>query len=241
MENLKTKRVGEFVANDYRTATVFQKNGIDFCCKGGKTIEEACRANELSPDALLNELNDVLKQAKAQDNDFQSWKLDVLADYIVQKHHNYIEQSTPPLLQFLTKLCKVHGSNHPELFEINELFTRSVGDLAAHMKKEELILFPAIRKMAQANEVGKKIDASPFGTVQNPIQMMMSEHESEGNIFERISKISNGYQSPADGCTTYRVAYSMLKEFEADLHWHIHLENNILFPKAIELEKELTL
>lgn len=239
MNNLKTKKVGEFVAEDYRTAAVFQRNGIDFCCKGGRTIEEACSTGKISPDTLLADLNDVLKQSGEPDNDFQLVKLDELANYIVDKHHRYIEATTPALRQFLDKLCKVHGSRHPELFEINELFSRSAGELAAHMKKEELMLFPYISRMAQANERGEAPEPSPFGKVENPIMMMMHEHESEGNIFEKISELSAGYEAPADGCTTYRVAYTMLKEFEADLHRHIHLENNILFPKAIAMEREL--
>lgn len=239
MENPKTKKVGEFVADDYRTATVFQKNGIDFCCKGGKTIEEACGDKKISPDTLLAELNEVAKEAKSPDSDFQSWKLDALAEYIVNKHHHYIEQTTPALKQFLDKLCKVHGERHHELFEINELFIWLTGELEGHMKREELVLFPSIIKMWQTRESGGKMDPSPFGTIQNPIQMMMNEHQTEGDGFERISELSRSYQAPADGCTTYRVAYNMLKEFDSDLHWHIHLENNILFPKAIELEKEL--
>ena len=237
MENLKTKSIGEFVANDYRTAAVFQKYGIDFCCKGGRTINEVCEKENIAADELLADLNTVSSQAKSNETDYQSWPLDLLADYIEKKHHRYIEQSTPPLQQFLDKLCKVHGGHHPELFEINEQFNASAGELAAHMKKEELILFPYIRKMVAAQNKNENAGQPGFGSVQNPIQMMMEEHTVEGDRFRRISGISDNYTPPADGCTTYRVAFSMLKEFEADLHLHIHLENNILFPRAIELEE----
>ena len=238
MEKVKTKSVGEFVATDYRTAAVFQKYGIDFCCKGGKTIDEVCESKKISADELLANLNDVSKQANNQNTDYQSWPLDLLADYIEKKHHRYIEQTTPALKQFLNKLCKVHGSHHPELFEINEQFNASAGELAMHMKKEELILFPFIRKIVAAKNNNERVEQPGFGSVQNPIQMMMQEHDIEGERFRKIAELSDNYNPPADGCNTYRVAFSLLKEFEDDLHLHIHLENNILFPNAIELEKE---
>src|SRR5690349_18975507 len=130
MLELRSKSVGQFVAEDYRTAAVFQKHGIDFCCKGGKTIDEVCESKKLSADELLGELGDVSKQTGNQNTDFQSWPLDLLADYIEKKHHRYIEESTPALKQFLDKLCKVHGGHNPELFEINEQFNSSAGELA---------------------------------------------------------------------------------------------------------------
>jgi regulator of cell morphogenesis and NO signaling len=238
MEKIKTKSVGEFVANDYRTATVFQKYGIDFCCKGSKTINEVCENKNISADELLANLNDVSKQANNQNTDYQSWPLDLLADYIEKIHHRYIEQKTPALKQFLEKLCKVHGRDHPELFEINEQFNASADELATHMEKEELVLFPFIRETVAAKNNHKRIEQPAFGTVQNPIQMMMQEHDIEGERFRKIDKLSDNYNPPADACNTYRVAFSLLKEFEDDLHLHIHLENNILFPGALEMEKE---
>ena len=141
MENQKTKSVGSFVAEDYRTASVFQKYRIDFCCQGGKTINEVCEKKNISADELLANLNAVTTQSNNLATDYQSWSLDFLADYIENKHHKYIEQTTPGLKQFLDKLCRVHGGNHPELFEINEQFNASAGELAMHMKKEELMLY----------------------------------------------------------------------------------------------------
>lgn len=236
METKKSPSIGSFVANDYRTASVFQKYGIDFCCKGGKTINEVCEAKNINADQLLTELSNVANQANSEVSDFKSWPLDLLADYIEKKHHRYIEETTPSLKQFLDKLCKVHGNHHPELFEIKEEFYASAGELAAHMKKEELILFPFIRKMV-ASKNGDLPAQAAFGSVQGPIQMMREEHDVEGERFRKIVELSSNYNPPPDACTTYRVAYSMLKEFENDLHLHIHLENNILFPKAIEMEK----
>ncbi|MGB4847415.1 MAG: iron-sulfur cluster repair di-iron protein [Saprospiraceae bacterium] len=238
MEITTSHTIGSFVANDYRTASVFQKHGIDFCCKGGKSIDEVCVAKKIDPDILLAELADISGQPNSVSIDFRSWPLDLLADYIEKKHHRYIEQTTPAIRQFLDKLCKVHGSHHPELFSITDEFNASAEELAAHMKKEEMILFPFIKKMVAA-KINKDTFIKPsFGTVQNPIDMMKHEHDLEGERFRMIAILSDQYNAPADGCTTYRVAFALLKEFEADLHLHIHLENNILFPEAIEMEKE---
>lgn len=239
MENLRTQSIGKFVADDYRTAAVFQKYNIDFCCKGGKTINEVCENKKISADELLANLNDVSNQSSDQNIDYQSWDLDLLTDYIEKKHHRYIEKTTPAMKQFLEKLCKVHGARHPELFEINEQFNISAGELSTHMKKEEIMLFPYIKKMVSAKINSDQIVKPGSGSVQNPIKMMMEEHNTEGDRFKKIAELSNNYIPPADGCTTYKVAFEMLKEFEEDLHLHIHLENNILFPKSIALEKEL--
>ncbi|PVW15836.1 iron-sulfur cluster repair di-iron protein [Marixanthomonas spongiae] len=239
MENLTNKTIGQIVVEDYRTAQIFKNHKIDFCCQGNRSIEEAAKKRKLDAKLLLNEIMD-MQQAKTEGTtDFSSWPLDLLADYIEKKHHRYVEEKIPILKQYLNKLCKVHGDKHPELFEINEHFIASAGDLAAHMKKEELILFPSVRKMVNAKRTNSSMEKPHFGTVQNPVQKMMDEHEVEGERFRQIDELSNGYTPPADACNTYRVTYALLQEFENDLHEHIHLENNILFPKAVELEKEL--
>lgn len=236
MKFLETKSIGSYVAEDYRTAAVFQKHKIDFCCKGGKTIEEVCDNKHIEVNQLLMELENVVNQNANQLIDFQNWPLDLLIDYIIKKHHRYIEQTAPALIQYLDKLCKVHGINHPELFKIREEFNASANELLMHMKKEEMILFPYISKMISTKNNNEQLEQPGFGSVENPIKMMMEEHEIEGERFVQIAELSNNYVPPADGCSTYKVAFSMLKEFEDDLHLHIHLENNILFPKAIVLE-----
>lgn len=239
MEFNNSTPVGAFVAHDYRTAATFKKYKIDFCCKGGKSISEVCQSKNLQEVELLDELQSVMSAVKTDDVDFTAWPLNQLADYIEKKHHKYVEETNPVLRQFLDKLCKVHGANHPELFEINAHFTACAGELTTHMKKEELILFPHIRKMVRLNEAGSPLETPTFGTVTNPIQMMMQEHETEGDRFELIAKLTDNYTTPADGCTTYKVTFQMLQEFENDLHRHIHLENNILFPAAVELEQKM--
>lgn len=240
MEKNITQTIGSFVANDYRTATVFQKYGIDFCCKGGRTIEEVSRKKNIPSEQLLNELEKAVQNANGLGIDFRTWSPDLLADYIEKKHHRYVRQTTPALIQFLDKLCEVHGINHPELFEIRSEFAESAQQLALHMEKEEQILFPFIRKMIASGVNNPATAATNISEIQNPIEIMMQEHENEGDRFRKIAELSNNYSTPADGCTTYRVAYSLLKEFESDLHFHIHLENNILFPAALEIEKDMS-
>jgi len=234
------KEIGQYVADDFRTAAIFSKYKIDFCCNGNRTIEEACDKKGIDSNQLMDELNQVLNSKGAETIDYKSWPLDLLAEYIEKKHHRYVEEKTPVLRQFLDKLCRVHGERHPELFKINELFTASAGELASHMKKEELILFPFIKKMVNAKLEDQTVQSPQFGTVENPIAMMMEEHDNEGARFREIDALTNNYTPPADACNTYKVTFAMLEEFEKDLHLHIHLENNILFPEAIKLEQQFS-
>lgn len=231
--------IGEMVARDYRAATVFESFGIDFCCKGNRTLEEAAGKKKLDPAEVREALDKVLNSPSDENMDFNSWPLDLLADFVEKKHHRYVEERIPLLIQYLSKLCKVHGDVHPELFEVNKLFNETAGELTAHMKKEELILFPFIRKMVKKAKEGAGLDAPHFGTVKNPIKMMMQEHEDEGDRFEQIAELTQGYTPPSDACSTYRVTFSLLDEFEKDLHKHIHLENNILFPKSVVQEEAM--
>ncbi len=233
METIEQRTIGEIVAENYRAATVFKKYKIDFCCNGGRSIEEACRTKDISIWELTKELDEAMKAGNNSAIDYHSWPLDLLADYIEKKHHRYVESRIPEIKPFLEKLCRVHGDRHPELLEIYRHFSDSADELTKHMKKEELVLFPLIRKMV----AGTPHD-SGVGTVKNPIAMMMHEHDMEGERFRKIAELSNDYTPPADGCNTYRVTFALLQEFENDLHLHIHLENNILFPKAIALEEK---
>ena len=237
--NLNTDHIGDIVAQDFRTAAIFKKNGIDFCCKGGRTIDDACDSKNIDAASIREDIKN-LPKSDGSTIDFTSWPLDLLADYVEKTHHRYVEEKTPVIQTFLDKLCKVHGGRHPELFQIKALFDESAKELGAHLKKEELILFPFIRNMVKAKVSGTAIEQPHFVTVQNPVHMMMDEHSQEGERFRQIAKLTDGYNPPADACNTYRVAFAMLKDFEEDLHRHIHLENNILFPKAIRLEKEFS-
>lgn len=241
MELLKENIIGELVAKNYRAASVFKKYGIDFCCQGNRTIDDACVKKNIDTQAVINDLTVAINEKQEETTDYKSWPLDLLADYIEKKHHRYVEAKTIEIKPYLDKICRVHGERHPELLAINEHFLISTGELAKHMKKEELILFPYVRKIVKAKHENSQINTPSFGTVENPIEAMMNEHEIEGERFREISELSNNYTAPHDACNTYIVTFALLKEFEDDLHLHIHLENNILFPNAIKLEKEFSL
>ena len=228
--------VGEVVKLNYKTASLFQTYNIDYCCGGNITISDACKEAGIDTESLIRQLEVLAVQKDPDSEYFNNLGLGELSDYIVKRHHAYVHESIPVLKKNLEKICNVHGEHHPELFEINKLFTGSAGDLTMHMQKEEIMLFPFIKRMEMAKKGNLPLPASPFGPVSNPIRMMMAEHQVEGDRFNEISRISNNYQLPEDACATYEVTFKQLKEFEDDLHRHIHLENNILFPKAIELE-----
>ncbi len=239
MTILDEKTIGEYVAQDFRTAAVFSNYGIDFCCKGNRSITEACEKKALDPTKIQGEIDKLLQTSQTGHIDFTSWPLDLLADYIEKTHHRFIAEKSPILVAFLDKLCRVHGHNHPELFEITELFKGCAQELGSHMQKEEQILFPFIKKMVASNLNNSELDQPGFGSVANPIAMMKAEHENEGERLEKISVLTDNYLPPADACNTYKVTYAMLHEFEQDLHTHIHLENNILFPQALQMESQM--
>ncbi|MBL7950336.1 MAG: iron-sulfur cluster repair di-iron protein [Flavobacteriales bacterium] len=231
--------VGSIVAYDMRTAPVFTLHGIDFCCKGSRTVEEACRARNLAPDVLLCEINEALSRSGRPGVDHASWSLTQLIEHIEQAHHAYVNEHLPIIQQYLHKLRHVHGALHPELHAIAEEFDGCTGALTAHMKKEELVLFPYIEQLENAQATGTFPGTPHFGTVGNPVRLMEAEHDAEGERFRWIAELSHGYAVPADGCATYAAAMRLLKDFEEDLHLHIHLENNILFPRALRMEQEM--
>ncbi len=234
----KEKIIGEIVAADFHTAAIFEKFGLDYCCKGNRTLAKACMEAGIDPDLVIEALNQP-EQAENKSIDYKEWPVDLLADYIEKKHHRYVNDTLPALRSYLEKVTEAHGNRHPELIEVLQLFIESSHELRAHMKKEEMILFPYIRKMMQTKLAGEAFSSVPFGTVQNPISMMVHEHDMEGERFRRIAELTNEFTPPADACNTYVVMLSLLKEFKEDLHLHIHLENNILFPKSIALESDI--
>ena len=229
--------VGEVVKFNFKTASVFQENNIDFCCGGNKTISEACKNTGVDSNRLIVQLQAAAIQSDADSQYLNSLSLEELSTYIVKRHHNYVRESIPPLKRNLEKICQVHGAQHSELFEVNRLFTESAGELTMHLQKEELMLFPFIAKMELAFRNGAARPQSPFGPVSNPISMMVAEHQQEGDRFDQISELTTNYKVPEDACVTYELTLTQLRDFENDLHRHIHLENNILFPKAIEIDK----
>lgn len=238
--DFKTSSVGDIVRQDYRVAKIFKAYHIDFCCGGGKTIEQVCKDRNIDPELIQQELKTLVQGiVDSNEPNFDQWPLDLLADYIEKKHHKYVESTTLVLKEYLKKLAAVHGNEAPYLRDMDEIFNQSAGNLAQHMKKEELVLFPFIRKMVDAKYSNEKVNSPHFGSIKNPISAMEAEHEVEGNHFEKMEAMSSGYVVPEWGCNTYAVTMNLLKEFQDDLHLHLHLENNILFPKAIALEEEV--
>ncbi len=237
MGEIKNQSVGEIVAKDYRAAQVFEQHRIDFCCNGGRSIQEVAQEQHLDLQELIQEIEEALTGEKQEQNDFESWPLDLLVDYIVKTHHKKAEEQIRTILPYLDKIVRVHGSHHSELIEINSIFKKVAGEIAAHQKKEEIMLFPFIKKMVQSKENNEAFN--PPRTVEDPVDMLTDEHDIQGEAFKKIAKLSNDFTTPEDGCNTYNLTLSLLRDFEKDLHKHIHLENNILFPKSLLLEKEL--
>lgn len=238
MKDLQLRTVADLVTENIKTAHVFKKYGIDFCCGGGVTIQKACEKANINYEELESDLLHV-DNAVTGGHNYNSWPIEFLTDHIINIHHAYVAENIPLLLQYSNRVVKVHGHHYTELHEINDLLTVVAGELSAHMKKEELILFPFIKKLVKAKSEGADIPDTHFGTVDNPIKMMEAEHEEAGEILRKIAKLSNNYTPPPGACNTYRAFFAKLDEFEQDLHQHIHLENNILFPKTLQLEKEM--
>ena len=233
--------IGSIVANNYRTAEVFSKMKIDFCCKGGRSSAEVCQQQNIDSGRLIAALEEAQKQpAQLEDENIQQWSAAVLAEYIEKHHHHYVREATPILAAYLKKIAAVHGERHPELLEVYTSFVESSTELLRHMINEETILFPSIKRLESIASRGATMDKPFFfGTVENPISTMRDEHEVEGERFARMAALTNNYTPPEDACNTYMVALAKLQEFEEDLHRHIHLENNILFHKAVQLEKQV--
>ncbi len=237
LETTATTTVRDVVAANHRAAAVFQKHGMDFCCGGNKAIADACREHGIDEARVLADLGQVTNPLDAPR--FNAWPLDFLVDYIVQNHHEYIRGAVETLGLHAAKVARVHGEHHPEVIQIAAHFDTVAAELLQHMRKEEHVLFPYIRAIAGAHRAGRPVPPPPFGTIANPIRMMELEHQEAGDLMAAIRTLSSQFTPPADACTTYRVTYEELQEFEADLHQHVHLETTILFPKAIALEAEV--
>jgi regulator of cell morphogenesis and NO signaling len=240
-DQLMQKTIGELVAEDYRKAEIFKQHGIDFCCGGKKTVTEVCTQKGVDPviiEQALHALDELTGGSGGPD--VRGWGLPLLCDYIVDVHHIYVRECMPRILEYAQKVAKVHGHAWPENIEILYQFKALSHELTEHMMKEEQILFPWIKRLVQAQLDGLPLPEMPFGALQNPIDMMETEHESAGDALRTIAELSHNYTPPEGACNTYRVLYALLEEFENDLHRHVHLENNILFPKALKLERSLS-
>lgn len=231
MENYKNTNIGEIVTRDFRAAEIFKNAGIDFCCGGSQSLEQACLEMNIDKTVLETELAKLENTTVNALYNFNEWNLDFLCDYIVNTHHKTVMRLLPQLTAYTLKIEQVHGAHHPELFEIAGLFSQINTELLQHLKKEEEVLFPAIKELLKSNSPEVK------ATIISEITRMKGEHEFAGGAIDKINVLSDNYSVPDDGCNTYRVTYKLLEEFEDDLHIHVHLENNILYPKALVLAK----
>jgi regulator of cell morphogenesis and NO signaling len=225
--------IGQWVTEYPSTARVFEDLRIDYCCGGGATLQKACGQNQLDLHETVDRLLQATKtpQVDATSNWSES-SLTSLCDHIEQTHHAYLRDELPRLTAIIEKVVTAHSDKHPELRELQQVFAALREELEPHMFKEEQILFPAIRHMEQAASRPE----FPFGTVANPIRMMEHEHDAAGNGLTRIRKLASDFSVPDGACNTYRVMLDGLRMLEEDTHRHIHKENNILFPRALELE-----
>jgi regulator of cell morphogenesis and NO signaling len=228
------------LALEYPASTrVFEKLGIDYCCGGKKSLEEACRAANLNIDQVLALLEQASQPAVATEKE-QNWDakpLAALIAHIQNTHHKFTREEIARLGPLFKKVCTVHGTNHPELLQCYEAFQGLAQELGTHLMKEEMVLFPYIVRMEAAAAGHESLALAPFGSVQNPVAMMEHEHDSAGNALRAMRQASNGYSAPTDSCISYQTLYQALAAFEADLHQHIHLENNVLFPRAVAMEQ----
>jgi len=239
MAVVTTKTVREFAVENIAATRIFEKVGIDYCCGGGQSLEQACEKADIPIDQVLDalEMAEETERAAQQVRDWSREPLSELIAHIKTTHHKYTREETARLSALLQKVCSVHGKNHPELLDIRETFAGLAQELATHLMKEEMVLFPYIERMEEAVIQREPALPAPFGSVRNPVAMMEHEHDSAGEALRGIRKASSEFTAPADACVSYQTLYKSLAAFEADLRQHIHLENNILFPRAIAMEQ----
>jgi regulator of cell morphogenesis and NO signaling len=236
MNNLMTKTVREIALEAPGTTRVFEEFKIDYCCGGRQPLEEACA----KVGADLAEVVKKLGNVPAENGSAKSWQdasLSDLVDHIIDTHHVFTKSELVNLQPLMEKVARVHGDHHPELLELKEEFENLAASLLPHMGKEEKMLFPYIRDMEFRAEKGWEPKMPPFGTVRHPVKMMMMEHDTDGDTLKRMRRLSNDYTTPPDACPSFTGLYHRLAELERDLHQHIHLENNVLFPRSVELEE----
>jgi regulator of cell morphogenesis and NO signaling len=232
-----TKTVGEIVADSPSCAREFEAMGIDYCCGGKRTLSEACTQLNVSVEETLARLQKCAAQATTpEDKNWQALPLADLIAHITTTHHAFVRSECPRINALADKVVGVHGKNHPELTQVKQIVTALNDELAVHLMKEEQILFPYVVRMEESVVAGEPAPPAMFGTVMNPIRMMMQEHDGAGDALRSLRLATGDYSLPEDACVSYRTLYQALKDFEKDLHQHIHLENNILFPRATAME-----
>jgi len=227
-EEINRLTIGEIVARDFRAASVFREAGIDFCCGGKNGFNETCSEKGINASRLREELKKLESVPNTTTHNYNEWEPVFLCDFIVNTHHKYVLKTMPDLVQYTSKISEVHGDRHPELRQVAELFSEINRELLQHLKNEEEVLFPAVKTFSDTGSQKSK------ETILSEIARLSEEHVFAGGAMDKINVITRGYQVPADGCSTYHVAFKLLEQFEDDLHIHVHLENNVLFPKLLK-------
>jgi regulator of cell morphogenesis and NO signaling len=232
-----TKTVGEIAAETPNATREFEKLGIDYCCGGSRTLGDACTAAKIPVAEVLARLEKSVTVTTSGDSrDWQNQPLADLIAHITSTHHVFVREECPRIETLAGKVLGVHGKNHPELLQVQQIFSVLSEELSVHLMKEEQALFPYIVRLEESFVAGEAAPPAMFGTVVNPVRMMMQEHDGAGEALRTLRSVTHDYAIPADACISYRTLYQALQGFEADLHQHIHLENNILFPRAVAIE-----
>lgn len=229
------KTVGEIVAEDYRVARVFQKYGIDYCCGGNQTLSGACESSGIALSDISGEIENVRSQSHGRDHDYNAWELSFLSDFIVNTHHAYLNANLVGIAANCNTIARVHGARHSELIKIAAIFDKIVMDMIPHLREEESNLFPLVKKAESARKSGEQIEGKESLAITESLEKLIHDHDEIGEAVHQIGELSSQYSLPQDACNTFSVTYQQLREFEDDLHRHVHLENNILFPKVRRL------
>lgn len=219
---------------------ILEDAGLDYCCGGGKSLAEACLHADVNAEEILQRLRETSQQVDPAERQWVNAPLAELTTHIREKHHRWVREAIPRITMLLAKVHAKHGANHPELTEIQALFAELGREMIMHMQKEEQILFPFIEALERSKNENRELEPPFFQTVRNPVHAMMKEHDAAGELVRQIRKASGEYVPPEGACASYKGLYENLREFETDLHQHVHLENNILFPRAVEMESAVS-
>ena len=238
MTNIATQTLASIVTNNSQAVPVLEKYNLDFCCKGKRTLAQACEEKGLFVDLISLEIESQTALRQAGHMPFEEMTCEQLINYILIHHHFYVKQSMPLITGHLEKVANKHGEKFPFMKEVFHLFSELQNDMTHHMQKEEMILFPRIKQMEQLIAINKMAEID-IAHIQGPVSVLMNEHDKAGELLYQIRELTKSYEVPADACTTFRVSLAELKEYEEDLHKHVHLENNHLFPKAIQMMEEI--
>jgi regulator of cell morphogenesis and NO signaling len=229
-------KVKDIALSNPAARQILEDAGLDYCCGGGKSLREACLHADVPAEEMLKRLRENSKYVSPDEANWESAPLGDLTRHIRERHHRYVREAIARIQPLLDRVEAKHGKNHSEIADIRKLFTEVGREMIMHMQKEEQILFPYIDALEKATSAHSSVEPPFFQTVRNPINAMMKEHDAAGELVKQIRKASSEYTAPADACTSYKALYQDLRQFEADLHQHVHLENNILFPRAVEME-----